>query len=46
MLRALNDWRFWYSVCVAEPESLLDKNEQDALCDVQAVESEPPNFLP
>ncbi len=46
LLRALNNSTYWYSVCVAEPESLLDGNVQDALCDSQAVASEPLNLAP
>lgn len=39
VLRALSDGCYWYSVCLAEPESLLDDNVPDALCDSQAVAS-------
>ena len=46
ILRALSDGRYWYSVCVAEPESLLDDKVPDDLCDSQAVESEPLNLVP
>jgi hypothetical protein len=43
LLRALND--DWYSVYVAEPESLLDDNVQDTPCDSQTIESEPLNLV-
>ncbi|MBE2223946.1 MAG: hypothetical protein IAF02_20565 [Anaerolineae bacterium] len=46
ILRALSDGRYWYNVCVAEPESLFDDNVSDALCDSQAVASEPLNLTP
>ncbi len=43
LLRAMDDGTYWYSVCVAEPESLPGDNEQGVLGDTQAVEMEPLN---
>lgn len=46
LLRALSDGRYWHSVCVAEPESLLDDNMPDAHCDSLTIASETLNLTP
>lgn len=41
LLRAMDDGTYWYSVCVADPDSLPSDSEQSVLGDNQAVEVEP-----
>lgn len=40
LLRAMDDGTYWYSVCVAEPESLLADDVQKVINDNQVVEIE------
>lgn len=41
LMQAMSDGIYWYSVCVAEPESFANGDRQDALADHQAIEIEP-----
>jgi hypothetical protein len=43
LLRAMDDGTYWYSVCVTEPEPLLDDKAQVIPGDIQSVEMEPLN---
>ena len=43
LLRAMDDGTYWYSVCVAEPESCPTENGQWILDDNQVIEIEPQN---
>ncbi len=41
----MGDGRYWYSVCVAEPESFLADDVQEVINDNQVVEIEPLNAI-